>query len=81
MVEELKLAMEQRQAAYDNYQMNLNNFRLAISEIDTNFSDDTDMQEFKKTLENHVIDTVREQKKEFIMLTVIQKQLSDMEKT
>jgi len=75
----LREAEKQRQEAYDNYQMNLTNFRLAIQEIDENYADDPDMREFRKTLEGHVRDTVRERKKEAIMLAVIKQQLAELE--
>lgn len=65
-------------AAYDarikeitEYQVNIDNFRLAIEKI----GDDADLQEFKNHLSGLLSSSIIEQKKAKIMLSVIEQQL------
>lgn len=76
MINEYKLEMlttslDARKKEVTEYQVNIDNFRLAIEEI----GDDEQLQEFKQQLEGLLASSMLEQRKANIMLTVIQKQL------
>jgi ribosomal protein L14E/L6E/L27E len=62
-----------RQHAVMDYQINIDNYTLAIKEIDENHGDD--MKEFRIRLEALLKTELLEQKKEMIMLKVITQQL------
>lgn len=64
-------ALEARIKEITEYQVNINNFRLAIEKI----GDDADLQEFKNHLSGLLSSSLLEQKKAKIMLSVIEQQL------
>jgi hypothetical protein len=64
-------AIKARRREVTEYQVNIDNYRMAIERI----KDDADMKEFKKQLENLLSASVREQKKAQIMLDALQLQL------
>jgi hypothetical protein len=72
-LEILQSALEGREKEITEYQVNIDNFRLAIEEI----GEDEQLQEFKQNLEGLLASSLLEQKKAKVMLTVIQKQLKD----
>tara|TARA_R110002126_G_scaffold27794_1_gene93178 strand:+ start:139 stop:372 length:234 start_codon:yes stop_codon:yes gene_type:complete len=67
----LKNALTTRMNEVTEYQVNVDNFRLAIEKI----GDDPFLQEFKKQLEELLFSTLYEQRKAQIMLEVVQSQL------
>lgn len=67
----LKNALTTRINEVTEYQVNVDNFRLAIEKI----GDDPFLQEFKKQLEGLLSSTLYEQRKAQIMLEVVQSQL------
>lgn len=67
----LKNALTTRMNEVTEYQVNVDNFRLAIEKI----GEDPFLQEFKKQLEELLSSTLHEQRKSQIMLEVIQSQL------
>jgi hypothetical protein len=70
-LEILQSALEGREKEITEYQVNIDNFRLAIEEI----GNDADLQEFKQNLENLLASSLLEQKKAAVMLRVIKRQL------
>lgn len=58
-----------------HYQVNIDNYRLAIEEIKANHATDPAMLEFSKQLEGLLATSLIEQMKEKIILKVIEKQL------
>ena len=64
-------ALEARIKEVTEYQVNIDNFRLAIEKI----GDDQEMQPFKEQLQNLLSSSLLEQRKAQIMLEVIQSQL------
>lgn len=69
--EMLKSALEARQKEVTEYQVNIDNFRLAIAKI----GDDSELAPFKAQLEDLLKSSRFEQRKAQIMLEVIQSQL------
>jgi len=74
----LATSAEARQREVLNYQINIDNFTLAIAKIDLEYSDKPYMLEFSKTLSDLLQSSVVEQAKEKLMLDVIQQQLQEM---
>jgi hypothetical protein len=74
-LEILQNAKEAREAEVLEYQINIDNYRLAIDKA----SQDPDMVEFKTQLESLLTSSVLEQKKAKIMLEVLTEQLNTME--
>lgn len=74
----LSSAAEDRKKSVIGYQINIDNYRLAICEIEKNYLQDKDMIEFKSHIEKLLNDNIREQKKEKIMLDVILSQLGEV---
>jgi hypothetical protein len=72
-IELLTAALEGRKKEVTEYQVNIDNFRLAIQEI----GDDEQLQEFKQQLEGLLASSILEQRKAAVMLKVIQKQLGE----
>lgn len=68
-------AAEHRARDVMMHQINIDNYRLAIAEIDANHSADPAMQEFKKRLSDLLASSIVEQNKEKILLKVITQQL------
>jgi len=68
----LTQTLEMRQREVTEYQVNIDNFILAIAQIGS----DPDMQEFKQQLVDLLDSNQREQRKSQIMLDVIQAQLN-----
>jgi hypothetical protein len=73
--ETLRAAAEGRRSEVANYQINIDNFRLAIAKIDAEYSDNADMLAFAAQLKELLASSVREQLKEQIMLEVIEFQI------
>jgi hypothetical protein len=67
----LASALDARQKEITEYQVNIDNFGMAIEKI----GDDPDLQEFKTHLKGLLSSSIIEQKKAKIMLSVIQQQL------
>lgn len=76
-IELLKLALEARQREVVEYEVNINNFRLAIDKIDAEHSDKPEMLEFSDRLKDLLSSSLTEQLKAIIMLEVIEQQLGD----
>ena len=71
----LTAALEHRNAEVFQHQINIDNYTLAIAEIDANYADDADIQEFRARLTDLLASSIVEQRKEIIMRDVIAKQL------
>jgi transcriptional regulator CtsR len=67
----LTAALDARIKEVTEYQVNIDNFRLAIKRI----GDDAEMQEFKQQLEGLLASSLLEQRKAKLMLEVIKSQL------
>jgi hypothetical protein len=67
----LTAALEARIREVTEYQVNIDNFRLAIARV----GDDCALQDFRAQLEHLLASSILEQKKAQIMLEVIQSQL------
>ena len=74
----LSSAAADRKKAVFEYQINIDNYKLAILDIENNHSHDEDMIAFKAHIEKLLFDNIREQKKEKIMLGVILSQIGKM---
>jgi len=73
--ETLRAAAEGRRNEVMNYQINIDNFRLAIAKINSEHADNPDMVAFAASLKDLLTSSLREQLKEQIMLEVIEEQL------
>lgn len=74
--ETLKNALIAREDEVQTYQINIDNYMLAIAYIDTLSDDDrTDLAEFKQRLQQLLKSEILEQKKAKVMLAVIKQQL------
>jgi hypothetical protein len=71
--EMLTTSLEGRKKEVTEYQVNIDNFRLAIEKI----GDDAELAEFKSNLQNLLKSSMLEQRKAQIMLEVIQSQLEN----
>lgn len=74
-IEILMSASEHRAREVMHHQINIDNYRLAIAEIELNYTNDADMIEFSKRLKELLASSIREQAKEKLMLKVIKSQL------
>lgn len=72
-LEILKAALEQREREVVEYQVNIDNYRLAIDHI----GEDEDLQEFKGHIRNLLQSSIVEQKKAKVILDVIKQQLEE----
>jgi hypothetical protein len=70
---------EMRRASVEAYQMNIDNYTLAVADINENFSGDPEMQAFKTRLEELLVTERREQGKERIMLRALETQIAQLE--
>jgi hypothetical protein len=70
-------ALAHREAEVFQHQINIDNYMLAIAEIDTNYADDEAIQEFRIRLADLLASSIIEQRKEIIMRDVIAKQLEN----
>jgi hypothetical protein len=69
---------DMRRASIEAYQMNIDNYTLAVADINENFSDDPEMQAFKTRLEELLVTERREQGKERIMLRALETQIAQL---
>ena len=69
---------EMRRASIQAYQMNIDNYALAVADINENFADDPEMQAFKTRLEELLVTERREQGKERIMLRALEAQIAQL---
>jgi hypothetical protein len=67
----LTASLEGRKKEVTEYQINIDNFRLAIDKI----GDDAELAEFKTNLQNLLKSSMLEQRKAKVMLEVIESQL------
>jgi hypothetical protein len=72
-IETLTNALEGRRREITEYQINIDNFRLAIDKIK---DDDIELQSFKAHLQTLLQENIIEQRKSQIMLEVIEQQLT-----
>lgn len=77
-IETLKAAAEGRRVSVMNYQINIDNFRLAIIKIAKEHADNPDMVEFSEYLSGLKAANEKEQLKERIILEVIEQQLEGL---
>ena len=74
----LTSAVEHRRQEVMHYQINIDNYRAAIAELDENYSDRADMAPFREQLCELLRTSLIEQTKEKIMLTVIERQVQEL---
>jgi cytochrome c551/c552 len=74
-IEILTAALQHRNAEVLHHQINIDNYTLAIAEIDANYADDEAIAEFRARLADLLASSIVEQRKEIIMRDVIAKQL------
>jgi cytochrome c551/c552 len=68
-------ALAHREAEVFQHQINIDNYTLAIAEIDANYADDAAIQEFRARLADLLASSIVEQRKEIIMRDVIARQV------
>lgn len=74
--EKLQIALAAREDEVQTYQINIDNYMLAIAHIDTLSSvDQDDLAEFKQRLMQLLKSEILEQKKSKVMLAVLKQQL------
>ena len=73
----LSEAFEHRQREVLHHQINIDNYRLAISEIEQKHADSQDLAEFADRLRDLLASSVKEQQKEMILRDVIAMQLGE----
>ena len=71
----LTTALEGREKELIEYQVNIDNYRLAIEHIGS----DEELQPFREQLQNLLASSLLEQKKSQVILTVIKQQLDSAE--
>ena len=74
-IEILTAALTHREAEVLHHQINIDNYTLAIAEIDANYADDEAIADFRTRLSDLLASSIVEQRKEIIMRDVIAKQL------
>lgn len=75
----LKTALEARIKEVQEYQINIDNYERAIAKIDAEYSDNTDMLEFRGLLVELLNQSKIEQLKAAIMRDVIAEQVNELE--
>ena len=73
----LKKSADARAKNVEDYQINIDNFRLAISEIEYNHPNDPEMTQYAEQLRSLLNSSLQEQKKEMVRLKVIRRQLEE----
>lgn len=68
-------AAEHREKEVTHYQININNYTRAISEIETQHAGKPHMEEFANRLRELLKSSIEEQEKELVLLKVIRDQL------
>ena len=61
-----------------NYQTDLDNFKLAIEELDNNFVEAIGANKFKIEFEGRISDIIFQQLKEQVLLNVLERRLKDL---
>lgn len=69
-------ALKHRQQEVFQHQINIDNYMLAIAEIDANYADDAAIADFRARLADLLASSFVEQRKEIIMRDVIAKQIT-----
>lgn len=75
----LKQAAQHRELEVFNHQINIDNYRLAIAEVEKNHADKLHMVEFSARLKDLLKSSTQEQDKEKVMLKVILAQIEDID--
>lgn len=78
-LETLKSNLVSRNTEVENYQINIDNFDRAIAKINADYSDNTDMIEFRDHISNILKSNKKEQLKAIIIRDVIAEQISELE--
>ena len=74
----LSEALKHRESEVLMHQINIDNYRLALAEIEENYANDASLAEFATRLRELHDSSVIEQRKEIIMRDVIAKQLEGL---
>lgn len=74
-IETLTAAAEHRQREVEQYQINIDNYRLAIAEIEANHKGKPHMETFADRMRELLRSAIEEQEKEAVLLKVIRLQL------
>lgn len=76
-IEKLQAALESRQQEVEDYQINIDNYTMAIAEIDAKpEAERAEHADFRKQLETLLAGEKREQSKSKIMLSVLEQQVA-----
>lgn len=78
-LETLKSNLVSRNAEVENYQINIDNFDRAIAKINADYSDNTDMIEFRDQIFNLLKSNKKEQLKAIIIRDVVAEQITELE--
>jgi len=77
-LEILTTAAEHRESEVLHHQINIDNYTLAIAEIEANHAGEAHMEEFAARLRDLLASSIYEQAKEKVLLKVIKAQLEGM---
>jgi len=80
-LEKLKLSVASRNNEIDDYQFNIDNFIRAIEKIDTEYSDNSAIINFRENLCELLEDHKTEQLKSIIIRDVITDQINELEES
>lgn len=74
----LSSSLEAREEEIFHYQIDIDNFQRAIKKIDSEYTDDQSLNDFKEHLSNLLEANKREQRKAIIIRDVIAEQLEEL---
>lgn len=74
----LTQALEGRDAELLGYQINIDNYRLAIAKIKAEYPDDQDLAVFRRELEERLAEECRQQRRAMVIRDVIADQLEEV---
>ena len=74
----LKLALEGRNAELLNYQINIDNYVLAIARINSDYADNSDLQAFRADLQARLDEERRQQLRSQVIRDVIADQIAQL---
>ena len=79
-LETLKQALDSRNEEILNYQINIDNFDLAIKKIEVEHPDNEDLKDFKRTLIELLDGNKKQQLRSIIIRDVIEEQVKELSK-
>tara|TARA_B100002019_G_scaffold247513_1_gene225945 strand:+ start:2537 stop:2788 length:252 start_codon:yes stop_codon:yes gene_type:complete len=79
-LETLKQALDGRNEEILNYQINIDNFDLAIKKIEVEYPDNEDLKDFKRSLIELLDGNKKQQLRSIIIRDVIEEQVKELSK-